>query len=109
MSGTFESCAANGASAGYAALIQFFDFDSAVFDGSESTPIVPSGVATPWDQARLALNSVDGGGAIDQNVQVQVSLTSWTIVPEPRSAMLLALGLISLAIHERRLRALGAN
>jgi hypothetical protein len=93
---------ANGASAGYAALIQFFDFDSGAFDGSESAPIVPTAVAAPWDQARLALNSVDGTGSIDQNVQVQVTLTSWSVVPEPRSAALLALGMASLAVRRRR-------
>jgi hypothetical protein len=93
---------ANGASAGYAALIQFFDFDSAAFDGSESAPIVPAEIAAPWDQVRLTLNSVDGTGSIDQNVQVQVNLTSWSVVPEPRSAALLTLGLVSLAVHTRR-------
>jgi hypothetical protein len=92
--------------AGYLALIQFFDFDSTVFDGSETQPFVPGSVAAPWEQVRLTLNSVDDSGVYDERAKVQVDLTSWAVqpVPEPRSAMLLALGLASFAHQRRRAR-----
>jgi hypothetical protein len=92
---------------GYAAQIEFYDSESAVFDGSESEPFVPGDYpAAPWDQARLTLNSVNGSSNLDGRVQVQVDITSWGLqpVPEPRSSVLLALGLASFAHQRRRAR-----
>ena len=89
--------------AGYRARIEFFDATATQFDGTESAPFVPD-VVPSWTQVRLILESLqdDGGGAtsFDGRVQVQVNLTS---IPEPRSAMLIALGLISLAVRARSL------
>jgi len=83
--------------AGYLARLEFFDFDSTAFDGNETAPVDPSGpISAAWDQVRLTLSSVDASLAIDGRVQVQMA------VPEPRSAALLAFGLLSLALRERR-------
>ena len=87
--------------AGYRARIEFFDATASQFTGTESAPFVPDVVAS-WTQVRLILESLqdDGGGAtsFDGRVQVQVNLTS---IPEPRSANLIALGLVSLAVRAR--------
>lgn len=91
---------------GYAALIQFFDFDSTAFDGNETEPFVPDSTAAPWDQARLTLNSVDGSLVYDNGVKVQAEITSWSVqpVPEPCTSLLLVLGLASFAHQRRRAR-----
>jgi hypothetical protein len=89
--------------AGYAAQIEFYDFNREVFDGTETAPFVPD-FGAPWEQVRLTLNSVDGSAAFDGRLQVEVNLSSWSVVPEPRSAVLLALGLASLAHQRRRAR-----
>jgi hypothetical protein len=90
--------------AGYRARIEFFDATASQFTGTETAPFVPD-VVTGWTQVRLILESLqdDGGGAtsFDGRVQVQVNLTS---IPEPRSAMLIALGLVSLAVRAQRNR-----
>jgi hypothetical protein len=96
-----------GGFAGYAAQLEFFDFSSSQFDGSETAPIVPSGLAG-WDQVRLSLNSLmdDGGGStsIDGRVQVQIDLDSWGAapVPEPSSGSLVTLGVGCLVLRARR-------
>jgi hypothetical protein len=83
---------------GFAAQLEFFDFDSTVFDGSETAPIDPTDplVFFRWEQVRLTLNSLDGSNQLDGRVQVQMA------VPEPRSALLLAFGLALLATRNRR-------
>lgn len=90
-------------SAGYVAQIEFFDFSSSHFDGTESAPFVPSSLAG-WDQVWLTLNSVDGSGSLDDAVEVEMAIDTWSVqpVPEPRSAALLAFGLASLALRARR-------
>jgi hypothetical protein len=95
---------ASGATGGdFAALaqIELNDFSASRFNGLERAPFVPSNLAG-WDQALLRLDSIASNGSIDGRVQVQVNLLSWSVVPEPRSAVLLALGLVSLALRERR-------
>jgi hypothetical protein len=86
--------------AGYAAQIEFFDFTSTALDGSETEPFVPPDL-TGWNDVRLTLNSVDGSGNIDGTVQVTVRIESWSIVPEPGTAVLLALGLVLIAARAR--------
>jgi hypothetical protein len=88
--------------AGYVAQIEFYDFERDVFDGTETAPFVPDAVDFPWNQARLTLNSVDGSLIYDNRVKVEVNITRWTEVPESRSAVLLALGLASIAWRERK-------
>jgi hypothetical protein len=87
--------------AGYRARIEFFDATATQFDGTETAPFVPDDLPS-WTQARLILESLqdDGGGAtsFDGRVQVQVNLTS---IPEPHSAILIAFGLVSLAVRRR--------
>ena len=86
---------------GFAAQLEFFDFDSSVFDGDESAPIDPTDplVYSGWEQIRLTLNSLDGSNELDGRVQVQVA------VPEPRGALLIGLGLAMLARQKQRTRA----
>ena len=93
---------------GYIAQLTFFDFDATAFDGSESAPFVPGDPGAPWDQVSIALFSVNGASAIDNRVKVQMNLSNWSAapVPEPRSAALLALELLSLAVRERRRRSI---
>jgi hypothetical protein len=86
---------------GYAVRIEFFDNTATNFDGSETAPFVPSDLSD-WSFGRLLLDSLDGSGSPDGRVQVQVNFTSWAPVPEPRTGVLLALGLASLAHHRRR-------
>jgi hypothetical protein len=88
----------SGSFAGFAAQLEFFDFDSSVFDGSETAPIDPTDPLfySQWDQVRLTLNSLDGTNSLDGRVQVQMA------IPEPRSALLLALGLALLATRDRQ-------
>jgi hypothetical protein len=96
---------ASGDFGGFAAAISFFDVDSAFFDGSETAPFVPTDLVG-WEITRILLDSLDGSGLADGRVQVQVGITSWTVVPEPRSALLIGLGLATLALAgRRRLRA----
>jgi len=87
--------------AGYRARIEFFDSTASQFNGTETAPFVPDDIPS-WTQVRLVLESLqdDGGGAtsFDGRVQVQVNLTT---IPEPHTAMLIALGLVSLAARAR--------
>ena len=87
----------SGSFGGYSAQLQFFDFDSSVFDGSESAPIDPTAAAfsLAWDQIRIEFFSLDGSQ--NQTTAVHLQMT-----PEPDSAALLALGLVSCALHARR-------
>jgi hypothetical protein len=93
-----------GGFAGYAAQIEFFDFTSTAFNGGETEPFVPADL-TGWSQVRLDLNSLvsSGGGppSIDERVHVHVRIESWSIVPEPRAVVLLALGLVLIAARAR--------
>jgi hypothetical protein len=95
-----------GAFAGYGAQIELFDSDSAIFDGSETTPFVPADLGD-FENVRLTLNTLvaNGGGppAIDGRLQVQVHIDSWTVVPVPeaRSALLVAWGLVLIAVRRR--------
>jgi len=89
-----------GGFAGYAAQIEFFDFTSTALNGGETQPFVPADL-TGWNDVRLTLNSVDGSGNIDGTVQVMVRIESWSIVPEPGTAVLLALGLVLIASRRR--------
>jgi hypothetical protein len=92
--------------AGYAAQIEFFDFDSAVFNGGETEPFVPADLIG-WEQVQLRLDPLvaSGGGApqIGADWQVQVDIESWAVVPVPesRTAVLLAFGLVLLAARAR--------
>ncbi len=92
-------------SAGYVAQVEFFDFSASTFDGSEAAPFVPNDTIG-WSQVRLTLNSVDGLGAFDGRVTVDVAIDSWNMqqVPEPHSAALLLLGLAALALRARAIR-----
>lgn len=92
--------------AGYAAQIEFFDFDSAAFNGGETEPFVPADLIG-WEQVRLALHALvaNGGGPaqIDDLVKVQVNIASWTVLPVPETdtAALLAVGLVWIAARRR--------
>ena len=90
--------------AGYTAQIEFFDFDAAVFNGGETEPFVPADLIG-WEQVRLRLDALvaNGGGApqIDPDWQVQVHITSWTVVPEAGTGALFALGLVLIAVRRR--------
>jgi len=91
--------------AGYAARIEFFDNTHSNFDGTESAPTIPDDIVG-WTQARLILDSLkdngDGTSSPDGRVQVQVNFSSWSIVPEPNSSALVALGLVWLALRARQ-------
>jgi hypothetical protein len=86
----------SGSFGGYAAQLQFFDFDSSVFNGSESAPIDPTSPAfsSAWDQVRIEFFSLDGSQ--NQSLAVHLQMT-----PEPHTAALLALGLVSFAVRAR--------
>ena len=86
--------------AGYAAQIEMFDFGSDAFNGGETEPFVPADLIG-WNDVRLTLNSIVAGGAIDGRVQVQVQIESWSIVPETHTALLVAFGLVWLAVRGR--------
>jgi hypothetical protein len=87
----------SGSFGGYSAQLQFLDFDSTVFDGSESQPIDPTApaFASAWDLVRIEFFSLDSS----QNQTTSVHLQ---MVPEPHSAALVALGLASLGLRARR-------
>jgi hypothetical protein len=88
----------SGSFGGYVAQIEFYDFDSSVFDGSETAPIDPldPAVYPNWEQVRVTLNSVNGSLNPDGRVVVQLA------IPEPRSGALLAVGVAALARRRRR-------
>lgn len=92
--------------AGFAAQIEFHDFEATVFDGNESEPFVPDALGAPWNDVRLALVRLKRNGdlstSFDSRVLVGVAITSWTPVHGPRSAALLALGIAFLAGARRR-------
>jgi hypothetical protein len=89
----------SGSFGGYSAQLQFFDFDSAVFDGSESEPIDPTAPAfsSAWDLVRIEFFSLDGSQNQTTSVHLQM-----VPVPEPRALALVALGLVSLAVRARQ-------
>src|SRR4029450_9738066 len=102
LSGPSAPTANHGAAfAGYAAQIEFNDYDAVVFDGTETQPFVPDDVTgapgiADWDEVILRLTRLEQNGApppvLDNRVQVGVIINSWTPGPEARSAALLALG-----------------
>jgi hypothetical protein len=89
----------SGSFGGYSAQLQFFDFDSSVFDGSESQPIDPTAPAfsSAWDLVRIEFFSLDS--SMSQTTSVHLQMVP---VPEPHTAALVALGLVPLAIRGHR-------
>jgi hypothetical protein len=88
-----------GSFGGYSAQLQFFDFGSSVFDGTESQPIDPTAPAfsSAWELVRIEFFSLDG--SMNQTTAVHLQIVP---IPEPHSAALLALGLVPLAVRARR-------
>lgn len=91
----------SGSFGGYSAQLQYFDFDSTAFDGSESQPIDPTTLpySFAWDLVRIEFFSLDSSQNQTTSVHLQM-----VPVPEPHTAALVAFGLVSFAALAHRTR-----
>ncbi len=89
---------------GYRASLQLIDNTQSNITGAELVPFVADDLAD-WTEGKLFLEALvdDGaGGAMIGDLQVTAEIQSWQVVPEPRSAFLIAFGLAGLAARRRR-------
>ena len=94
---------------GYGAALQLIDNTATNLTGTEPQVFVVNDLAD-WTLGRLTLNAlVDdlSGGTMIGDLQIQVDLQTWNVVPEPGSAWLVAIGLGALAGRRRHAIRLG--